>query len=98
MLCLLQCNTLQKDKKDLRSKNELLEQELKQAKEKVAAVTKVILIYLINHAHLICILHCIETQWVIRTSNHIYNSVCYIYMLRIICVGITDGAIKVIRS
>jgi hypothetical protein len=57
VLCLLQCNTLQKDIKELKSKNELLEQELKQAKEKVTAVTKVILIYLVNHAHFICILH-----------------------------------------
>jgi hypothetical protein len=42
LLFLLQCNTLQKDNKELRNKNELLEQELKQAKERTAAVTKVI--------------------------------------------------------
>jgi hypothetical protein len=40
-LFLLQCNTSQKDNKELRNKNELLEQELKQAKEKTATVTKV---------------------------------------------------------
>jgi len=38
---LLQCNTFQKDNKELRNKNELLEQELKQTKEKTATVTKV---------------------------------------------------------
>lgn len=52
MLLLLQCNTLQKDNKDLKSKNELLEQELKQAKERTATVTKVILIYQINDTYL----------------------------------------------
>jgi Tfp pilus assembly protein PilN len=41
-LFLLQCNTLQKDNKELRNKNGLLEQELKQAKERTATVTKVI--------------------------------------------------------
>lgn len=35
-----QCNTFQKDNKELRNKNELLQQELKQAKEKTATVTK----------------------------------------------------------
>lgn len=35
-----QCNTFQKDNKELRNKNELLEQELKQAKERTATVTK----------------------------------------------------------
>jgi len=52
VLLLLQCNTLQKDNKDLKSKNELLEQELKQAKERTATVTKVILIYQINDTYL----------------------------------------------
>jgi len=41
VLFLLQCNTFQKDNKELRNKNELLQQELKQAKEKTATVTKV---------------------------------------------------------
>jgi cell division septum initiation protein DivIVA len=51
VLYLLQCNTLQKDIKELKSKNELLEQELKQAKERVTTATKVILIYLVNRMH-----------------------------------------------
>jgi hypothetical protein len=58
--CLLQCNTLQKDIKDLKNKNELLEQELKQAKERVTTVTKVILIYLVNGLHLSCLIHWIR--------------------------------------
>lgn len=40
----LQCNTHQKDIKELRRKNELLEHELKQAKEKATTNMKVILI------------------------------------------------------
>lgn len=48
----LQCNTLQKDIKELRRKDELLEQELKQAKEKETTNMKVNLIELINHMYL----------------------------------------------
>lgn len=40
----LQCNTHQKDIKELRRKNELLEHELKQAREKATTNMKVILI------------------------------------------------------
>jgi hypothetical protein len=40
-LFLLQCNIVQKDSKGLRIKSELLEQELRQTKEKTASVTKV---------------------------------------------------------